>query len=291
MKWFHSLCPRGLRSRDPARQVFDLLLARLQIPIHYNIADCCQLTRLYLEVAHAEAIFRIDLEKLAVLGTLDLGGQRLQYLIWRNGALQLAVREVSNGFDDCQTTDTSWRASQRLFARREEGELQLIVGVQTVQPGEDLTRGRQWLARSGVQGFLQLGRGDGVYGRVVVDLVGGIGRVDDGCCLAQLRCGRRRERSVGMLGGRGPRAGGAEGQVLVGDRRGGAARRGVDGELRGRRRSPPGRRRRPGADRGGHYMRDALHYLGIRRLLHGNAVRRGDGQASLVDPGCGLAAM
>lgn len=76
------------------RKPFRLALGCVHIVVYHNITDRRHLTSLDLEVAHAKAIFRIDLQETAVLAALTDArvATRRQQLFRRDGAFDLAMR-------------------------------------------------------------------------------------------------------------------------------------------------------------------------------------------------------
>jgi hypothetical protein len=101
---------------------------------------------------------------------LHIIGMTVEDLIWRNSALELAMGQVATSLDNSNATNAFWRATQRLLTRNEERELQLIIGVQSVQPWEDLLRRWERLSGDVVERLYQRRGRDAVQNRVSAQL-------------------------------------------------------------------------------------------------------------------------
>ncbi|KAK6826012.1 hypothetical protein PG987_013506 [Apiospora arundinis] len=150
---------------------------------------------------------------------LAAGGARLKQLRGRNGALEALDAKVAVGFHDGEPPQAAGRPSQGPFARDEEGLLDVVAGVQAMQPGEDERRVRQRLAGGVVE------RGGNIGGVDFVERQGArleasvlVGREEQGALSALVLAGGRGRRRIRLLHWRWPR--GTDGNVLVGDRGG-----------------------------------------------------------------------
>lgn len=90
------------------------------------------------------------------------------------------MRHVAAGFHHCQPTKAFRRSTQRPLPRNEECELQLVLGVKSVKPRENLLRRRQRLRCNVVQGLGKFVCCYTIDWGLVEHFVSSIGRIGEG---------------------------------------------------------------------------------------------------------------
>lgn len=80
----------------------------------------------------------------------------------RNSTLDPRLAEIAAQLDDCDAPPTFWRSARGSFATGEEAQLQMVIGVEAMQPREHLRGVWQWLGGYVVEGGRQGFRIDGI---------------------------------------------------------------------------------------------------------------------------------
>ncbi|KAH0207587.1 tyrosine protein phosphatase 1, partial [Aureobasidium melanogenum] len=114
-------------------------------------------------------------------------------LIGRNGTPELRVTEIASCLDDSYAAQSAGSASiMLLIARREVGQLNVVIGVQAMQPGEDSLSVWQGARRSVFQCFAELFSGQCIDGEgvsmtwLLPGASGDSGGVCSCCCFCSL---------------------------------------------------------------------------------------------------------
>lgn len=102
---FDPSLPKRLRSRDSLRQGLHFRPGRFVIAIDNNVAHSRHLASLNLEVPHAKPVSGVDVQEIASITSVHIARGTLQNLIWGDGTLELAVRQVASSLDDGNATN------------------------------------------------------------------------------------------------------------------------------------------------------------------------------------------
>ncbi|KAH0238609.1 hypothetical protein KCV06_g450, partial [Aureobasidium melanogenum] len=119
--------------------------------------------------------------------------KKSKVLIGRNGTPELRVTEIASCLDDSYAAQSAGSASiMLLIARREVGQLNVVIGVQAMQPGEDSLSVWQGARRSVFQCFAELFSGQCIDGEgvsmtwLLPGASGDSGGVCSCCCFCSL---------------------------------------------------------------------------------------------------------
>jgi hypothetical protein len=98
---------------------------RLFIAVHNDIGHGGQLAGLNLEVAYRKAVLGITFEK-------HIRAVVRKQLLGRDGAFKSRRRQLSSSLDDGNASDTLGNPANTLPSGSEEGELDLVLGVEAM---------------------------------------------------------------------------------------------------------------------------------------------------------------